>query len=65
MLLLAGSSRGTYLTPATSSSRGSLSMAAPGVDVRGRGRGPYRLRVREWADPTVVLVNMSLSTTIE
>ena len=33
LLLLAGSRRGTCLTPATNSSLGSLSMAAPGVDV--------------------------------
>ena len=33
LLLLAGSRRGTCLTPPTNSSLGSLSMAAPGVDV--------------------------------
>ena len=33
LLLLAGSRRGTCLTPPTNSSVGSLSMAAPGVDV--------------------------------
>ena len=33
LLLLAGSRRGTCLTPPTSNSLGSLSMAAPGVDV--------------------------------